>query len=251
VAISVPSAAAYLAAGLAAGVFNAIAGGGTLVCFPTLLAFGVPAVTANVTSAVGIVPSYFGSVHGFRAELSDQLPRIRRLLPTALVGSAVGAFLLLSAPAASFRQVAPWLVGAATLLFALQPRIVKRLSSLHDEHPTRQLLAQAGTFAVAVYGGYFGAGMSIMLLTVLSISLTDSLIRINGLRAVVCVFISIVSATIFIFHGHVLWPAALCLAAGTLPGGWLGAHIARFLSPAWLRLAVVVFGTATTIGLLV
>ncbi len=244
-----PRAAAYFACGILAGIFNAIAGGGTLITFPTLLAFGVPAITANVTSSVGIVPSYLGGVHGFRDELTNQLGRIRRLLPVALAGGATGAILLLTTPAASFRLVAPWLVAFATVLFAVQPFVVKRLSSLHDEHPTRKVLVQVGTFAVAIYGGYFGAGMGIMLLAVLGIGLTESLVRINGLRAVLSILICTLSATIFIIHGHVFWAAALCIGLGTLFGGTVGARIARFLPSMWLRVVVVVFGTATTIGL--
>jgi uncharacterized membrane protein YfcA len=199
---------------------------------------------------VGIVPSYLGGIHGFRSELTGQQPRIRRLLPVALVGSCTGAILLLTTPEASFRQIAPWLVGLATILFALQPLIVRSLSSLHDQHPTRRILIQVGTFAVAIYGGYFGAGMGIMLLAVLSIGITEKLVRLNALRSALSIIICLISATIFAIHGHVVWPAALAIAFGTLLGGAIGARIARFLPAPWLRLIVVGFGTATTVGLL-
>ena len=110
-----PKALAFLAAGIAAGIFNAIAGGGTLITFPVLLAFGVPALSANITSSVGIVPSYVGGIHGFRSELKNQGRRIRRLIPAALLGSLCGALLLLTTPATQFRSVAPWLVAFATV----------------------------------------------------------------------------------------------------------------------------------------
>src|ERR1035438_4558710 len=173
--------------GVAAGIFNGVAGGGTLLTFPALLALGVPALNANITSAVGIVPSYVGGVAGFRAELGGQWSKIRSLLPVTLLGGSAGAILLLTTPAASFRSVVPWLVGLATVLFAVQPLIVAALSSLHENHPTRRILLQAGTLLIALYGGYFGAGMGVMMLAVFGIALTDALVRINGMRTVLSI----------------------------------------------------------------
>lgn len=240
----------FLAAGIAAGIFNAIAGGGTLLAFPALLVAGVPALNANITAAVGIVPSYLGSIHGFRSEIVEQRLRVRRLLPTALAGGLCGALLLLVLPSTSFRLVVPWIVLAATALFAFQPWIIARLDHLAHDHPTRRILIQAGTFVVGIYGGYFGAGASILILAVLSIGYADSLLSLTGLRSVLAVGISLMSATVFILHGHVVWAGALCLAIGTLVGGVLGARLIRLLSPTLLRTIVVVVGISTTIALL-
>ena len=246
-----PKALAFLAAGIAAGIFNAIAGGGTLITFPVLLAFGVPALSANITSSVGNVPSYVGGIHGFRSELKNQGRRIRRLIPAALLGSLCGALLLLTTPATQFRSVAPWLVAFATVLFGVQPLFIKFVSSLHDDHPTRKAFVQIGTFTVAIYGGYFGAGLGIMLLAILGLGLTETLIRINGLRAVLSIVICSLSATVFILHGSVFWLIALCLAIGTLIGGGAGAQLAKILPTLWLRIVVIAVGTVTTIGLFV
>jgi len=237
--------------GMAAGVFNGIAGGGTLLTFPALLALGVPALNANITSAVGIVPSYLGGVAGFRSELAGQWPKVRSLLPTTLCGGTAGAILLLTTSPESFRSIVPWLVGFATVLFAVQPVLVRALSSLHETHPTRRMLLQVGTAAIAVYGGYFGAGMGVMMLAVFGITMTESLLRINGLRTVLSIVLSALVALIFITSGNVLWAAAGCLAVGTLFGGWAGASVARWLPPPALRAVVVVVGTATTVSLVI
>jgi len=247
--MTIPKAIALIAAGIVAGVFNAIAGGGTLITFPTLLAIGVPSLTANITSSVGIVPTYFGSVIGSREEVLTQLPRVKQLLIVTFLGGALGSVLLLTTPAASFRAIVPWLVAFATVLFIAQPYLILRLAHLHDSHPTRKVLLQLGTFIVSIYGGYFGAGVGIMLLALLGLGLSDSLSRINSLRTVLSIILTLLSATIFAIHGHVLWSAALCVAVGSLAGGLGGARIAQFLSPVWLRRTVIIIGTATTISL--
>ncbi len=238
-----------LAVGVAAGIFNGVAGGGTLLAFPTLLALGVPALTANLTSAVGVVPSYVGGVAGFRSEIKDLRHQIRRLLPAIILGGAAGSLLLLTTPATSFRSIVPWLVGLATVLFAAQPLVAKAMRSIGHDHPTRRLLLQIGTAATAVYGGYFGAGMGVMLLAVFGIALVDSLAHLSGLRSITSVIVNGLAALIFVFSGHVLWLPALCLALGTLAGGWAGATWARTLPVPVLRIIVVAVGTATTIVL--
>jgi len=250
VALSAPKAVFLLAVGIAAGIFNGVAGGGTLLTFPALLAVGLPALTANITSAVGIVPSYVGSISGFRRELEGQWPRVRSLVPALVVGGASGAILLLTTPAASFRSVVPWLVLGATALFALQPLVARSLDHLGPDHPSRALLLQAGTLLIAVYGGYFGAAMGVMMLAVFGIALTEPLLRVNGLRAVCSVVLCALVAAIFLIHGQVAWLPAALIAAGTLVGGWAGATVARSLPSAVLRAIVVVVGTATALVLL-
>ena len=237
--------------GVAAGVFNGVAGGGTLLVFPALLAVGLPAISANISATVGIVPSYLGGIAGFRSELGGQWPRIRSLLAPVLVGGALGSILLLTTPASSFRAIVPWLVALATVLFALQPLLVRRLSHLHAEHRARRVLLLGGSFAIAVYGGYFGAAMGVMLLALFGVALLEPLGRINGIRSVLSVLVSALSAAIFILHGHVAWAAAASVALGTALGGWGGARLALRLRPAVFRSVVVVVGAATAIALFV
>jgi uncharacterized membrane protein YfcA len=239
-----------MAVGVAAGVFNGVAGGGTLLTFPALLAVGLPALSANITSTVGVVPSYLGSALGFRSELAEQRSRIRRLLPAVLLGAAGGALLLLSTPAGSFRSIVPWLVGGATLLFAVQPLLVRWLSGLHEDHPSRKVMLQLGSFIVAVYGGYFGAAMGVMMLALYGLALTEQLTRVNALRSMLSIVVSSLAALVFIVHGQVDWAAAGAIALGTALGGWAGATVARRLAPAVVRGVVVAIGTATTIVLL-
>ena len=250
IALSAPRAVFLALVGIAAGIFNGVAGGGTLLTFPALLAVGVPALTANITSAVGIVPSYLGSITGFRRELIGQWPRVRSLLVALLLGGGLGASLLLTTPATSFRSIVPWLVLGATLLFALQPLVVKLLQDLRADHPSRRILLQVGTFLIAVYGGYFGAAMGVMMLAVFGIALTESLVRVNSLRAVCSVIVCLLVAVIFLLHGQVAWLPAALIAGGTLIGGWIGATVARRLPPIALRIIVVVIGTATALSLL-
>lgn len=238
-------------AGAVAGVFNGVAGGGTLIAFPTLLALGYPALTANVTNTVGIWPGYLGGVAGFRVEIGDQRSRARQLAPAAGAGAVVGAVLLLTTPSAEFARLAPWLVLFAAALFAVQPLLLRQLGPSGHGHPTRRLLLFAGTFLTAVYGGYFGAAMGIMLLAVLGLALPDTLIRTSGLRAVLSVLVNGVAAVVFVVHAHLVWGAVAMLALGSVVGGWGGARLARRLPASALRVVVVLIGVATTVKLAV
>ena len=239
-----------VAVGIVAGIFNGVAGGGTLLTFPALLALGLPALNANITSTVGVVPSYLGSALGFRSELSAQRSRIRSLLPAIVLGATAGALVLLNTPAGSFRSIVPWLVAAATLLFAVQPLLLRWLSGLHDDHPSRRFMLQLGSLLVAAYGGYFGAAMGVMMLALYGLALAEQLTRVNALRSILSIVVSGIAALVFIIHGRVDWAAAAAIALGTLAGGWAGASVARRLPPALVRGVVVVIGASTTLVLL-
>jgi uncharacterized protein len=236
-------------AGLGAGVFNGVAGGGTMISFPSLLALGYPALTANVTSTVGIWPGYAGGVAGFLPEIRSQRERIRSLVPAAVVGAVGGAILLLTTSQALFARLAPWLVLAATALFAFQPLLRTLLSDADHEHPRRRLLV-VGTFLASVYGGYFGAAMGVLLLAVVGLALPDNLARASGLRAALSILVNAVAALVFVARAHLAWDAVGLLAAGSLAGGWLGATVARRLPAAALRTVVVLIGAATAAKLL-
>ena len=244
-------AAIVIVAGMGAGVANGIAGGGSFITFPVLLALGVPALTANVSSSVGVLPSYVGGIAGFRAELTGTRPLVVSLVPACVVGSLVGTALLLGGTPAEFRTVVPWLIGGATIAFALQPLVLRAVAGVPHDHPTRRALLQAGTFAIAVYGGYFGAGLGIMLLAVMGLALTDDLATLSGLRNVLSILINAVAAVVFVIRGLLAWDVVAYLWIGTGLGGVIGTVAIRRLRPVWLRVVIIAIGVATTIRLVV
>lgn len=237
------------AAGLAGGIVNGVAGGGSLLTFPTLLALGYPPLTANMTSTVGIWPGYLGSVAGFRREITNQTATVQRLLKPAVTGAVVGAVLLLTTPARTFEYLAPWLVLLASMLFALQPLLVRSVST-QKNHKCEGCVLPAGVFLASVYGGYFGAGLGIILLAVLGLTMSDTLARSSGLRSVLSVLVNGMAAAIFVIHDAMAWSAVLVVASAALVGGWVGARIARRLPAAVLRMAVILVGV-TTFALLI
>jgi uncharacterized membrane protein YfcA len=237
--------------GVLAGVFNGVAGGGQLLIFPALLAMGIPAFNANVTSTVGILPSYASGIFGFRRHLSGQRAQLRTLVPWTCVGAVAGSILLLVTPASSFRSLVPWLVLLATSLFAVQPLVVRMISHVAPDHASRRAVLLGGTFVVALYGGYFGAAMGVMMLALYGLLLVETLATISGIRLVLSILIGTLSATIFIIDGRVVWLAAGALALGSLVGGLLGARVALWLPATALRVVIVVVGLGTGVALLV
>ncbi|MBD7958106.1 sulfite exporter TauE/SafE family protein [Microbacterium sp. Sa4CUA7] len=244
-------------AGTAAGAINAIAGGGSLVTFPALLALGYPPVIANVTNTVAALPGYVGGAWGYRRELSGQRRRIIVLSVITVVGALVGSTLLLLGDEGTFTAVVPWLVLASTLLLAAQPYlsalVARRTERGAASTPRTERLrwAGAGQLGVAVYGGYFNAGLGIMMLGVLGVALRESLQRLNALKSVLSVVASAVSLVFFAIFADVSWPAAGIMAVSGLLGGWLGAAIGRRLPVPLLRWSVVIFGLAVFVALLV
>jgi hypothetical protein len=239
-----------VAAGLGAGVMNGIAGGGTLLTFPVLLGAGYPALTANVVSTVGNWSGYVGGIAGFRSEMRGQRQHLVELTPVTVVGAVIGAVLLLTTPVKDFSRIAPWLVLLASALFAVQPLLARSLGS-HEQATTRRALLFAGIFLTAVYAGYFGAGMGVLLLAVLGVTLPDTLKRTSGLRMALSVLANGIAALVFVIHGALEWDVVGLLAIGNLIGGWCGAWLAKRLPSIWLRVLVVMIGLATGIKLLV
>lgn len=243
------------AAGLLAGTVNAVAGGGTLVSFPALLATGLPAVTANITSSVGLLSGYLGGSVGYRAELADQRDRVRALAPAAAVGGVAGAVLLLMTPADAFRAVVPYLVLLSCALLALQPRLARAMSARR----TLQDAAAQGTspgvrigvLVAATYGSYFGAGLGVLLLAVLGILLEDHIQRLNAVKGLLSLGVNLVGVSVFVLSGHVAWSAAAVLAVTAYGGGLLGVRIARVLPASVLRTVVVVLGVVVAVVLLI
>lgn len=244
--------AAIALAGGAAGFINTVAGSGTLVTFPTLLAFGVPPVTANVSNNVGLVPGTVSGIIGWRRELEGQRGRVVRLGSAALVGGSAGAVLLLVLPEAAFGAIVPVLVGLGVLLVALQPVISRRVATVADGAlPADSWWLWPGVGAVSVYGGYFGAAQGILQMAVLGYGTHDSLHRNNALKNVLAGVVNGVAAVIFIVVADVDWTIVALIAAGSVLGAQAGARWGRQLSSALLRAFIVVVGlTALTVFLL-
>ncbi len=237
-------------AGLAAvggGFVNAIAGGGTLITFPTLTAVGVTPVIANVTHTVALCPGYVGGTYAQRRDLDGQQKRMWMLLPTGILGGLTGALLLLSTSDAVFRKLIPWLILLAVVLLAFQDQLrnagMGRVTENNRAHPNAAW-AIPPIFFAAVYGGYFGAGLGVMMLAVLGFVLDDSLTRLNALKQSLSFVINVAAAAFFLFSGKVLWTAAAIMAAGALAGGVLGGRVASRIKPIILRWIVVFVGLA-------
>ncbi len=228
-----------VAAGLISGFINAVAGGGSLVLFPALLACGLPPLEANVTNSMVNWPGYVGGVLGFRRELADQGSRLRRLTVITLIGSSLGCALLLRMPPSAFDLIVPMLVFFSSLMLALQSRLKKWAGAGQGE---RWGLLGVGVFGAAVYGGYFGGALGVILLGTLAIGLTDSLRRLNALKSALALVNGTVSLIAFALFGPVFWPAALVGAPATLLGGYLGARMASRIHDGALRWAIVVYG---------
>ena len=248
--MSAADAALIAAAGFGAGIVNGLAGGGSLVSFPALLAIGVPSLAANVTSAVGIWPGYLGGVAAFRSQLRDQRDRLRLLGPAALGGAVVGGVALLLTSERAFESVAPFLVLGACALFAAQPLIAGRVQSVRSVGHGITPPVHAAVFLAGVYGAYFGAGLGVILLAVLGLALSDPLGRINGLRSALALGINSIALVVFAVAAPVRWGEAGLLAVTSFAGGYLGARTSLRISPALLRAVVIALGLAAGLGLL-
>ena len=246
-----PETAALLAgAGLLAGGVNALAGGGSLISFPALLAAGYPPVTANVTNTVALFPGYAGSVAGGRAELVGQRARIRSLAAVSVVGAVLGSVLLLTTPSEVFRAVVPFLILLACGLLVLQPRLAARVQQV-DRPAHGGLLLQGGVLLAAVYGAYFGAGLGVLLLGLLGVFLVERLAVVNALKNVVSVVVNALAVVAFGIFGPVAWEAVLVVALASLTGGYLGGRLAGRVPNRLLRGAVVAYGVVVSVVLLV
>ena len=235
-----------------AGMMNALAGGGTILTFPALLLLGESAITANATSTVALLPGAAASMAGYRREVREHRQWLTALLLPSVVGGAIGSFLLLRTPELAFERLAPLLVLFATLLFLVQGAIRRWTSAHHPAAPSRgrYLAVSAVQLGVAVYGGYFGAGIGILMLAALGFLGLSDIHAMNGLKNFFGMCINAVAAAYFIFRGAVDWPAALIMAGAAIAGGYGGARFARRIGRDRARKAVVVIGFAITALLL-
>jgi uncharacterized membrane protein YfcA len=241
-------------AAFVAGAINAVAGGGSLISFPALLAAGYPSKTANVTNTIALWPGYVGGSLGYREELKGQGRRLLQLSVPNVAGALVGAVILLATPESAFDVVVPFLILFACAVMAFQDQI-----GAYTEHH-RTGFAKTGEmpwpvivsmFMLGLYGAYFGAGVGIMTLAVFSVFLADNLQRLNALKGMSSLIINLVAVGWFALFGPVEWVPVAVMGAGALAGGYLGVGVARRLGKKWLRITVITYGVAVAAILLV
>jgi uncharacterized membrane protein YfcA len=249
--LGAPEAVAVFAAGIAAGGINAVVGSGSLITFPTLLAFGVPAVTANVSNNVGLVPGNVSGAYGYRKELAGQWKRLLRLASASAIGAVAGALLLLKLPAGTFKVIVPVLILIACVLVIVQPRLNGWLAERRGE-PSEHggPVLWAGVCGSGIYGGYFGAAQGVLMIGLLGIFLDEPLQRINGLKNVLTFVVNGTAAIVFISVTHVDWVLAGLIAVGSTIGGYFGARYGRRLPPMALRVLIVVIGVIAAVKLI-
>lgn len=241
--------AVIVIAGFLAGVINSIAGGGSLISFPALLWLGRDPIIANATNTIAMWPGSLAGMVGFRRELSTVPRWLLLLILPALAGGVTGAMLLLRTPESVFERLVPLLILAATLLLAGQEFISRHI------RPHRTVgwvvFVFVFQFLVSVYGGYFGAGMGILMLAALGLIGMTDLHQMNGLKNLLAICINGIAAIYFAISGAVNWRDGLFMAAGAIAGGWFGAHMARRLGRVFVRRAVVAIGLVMTVALFV
>jgi len=241
---TVPEIALAAAAAFAAGIVNALAGGGTLITFPTLTALGVPALTANTTNTIALVPGYFGGSIAQRGDLSGQRRRFMLLTATGALGGLAGGLLLLWSGERLFRQLTPWLLLFASLLLAAQGWIRRRVLERRRNGAPRKSEAWVAVpvFLAAIYGGYFGGALGVVVLAVLAVMLDDPLPKLNAMKQSISFAVNVTAALLFVFKAPVDWPIAGAMAVAAFLGGTAGGRLASRVKPEVLRAVVVVAG---------
>ncbi|MEJ5915470.1 sulfite exporter TauE/SafE family protein [Pseudokineococcus sp. 1T1Z-3] len=236
-------------AGVGAGLVGSVVGLASLVSYPALLAVGLSPVTANVTNTVALVASGIGSAASSRPELTGQRARLVRLTPWFALGGLAGAVLLVTTPGEVFERVVPFLVGGASVLMLLQPRLRRLMRRPVTPDASESWLARVGLLLVAVYGGYFGAAAGVIIPVLLGFVLDATVQRLVALKNILLMVSNVVAAGLFLALGVVDLVAALPLAAGILLGGWLGPIVARRLPQTLLRAVIGVAGLALAVRL--
>ena len=243
---------AVVAAAAGAGMVNTVAGSGTLLTFPVLLAVGIPARVANVSNTIGLVAGGFSGAFGYRRELQGQRRCLLQLGGASVLGGLTGGLLLLVLPAATFRAIVPALIALACVLVIAQPRLNRRLARVPTGARTpRHRLLLAGLYGVGIYGGYFGAAQGVLLMSVLGLGLPQDIQRINGTKNALAAAVNTVAALLFIAAADVAWHAVFLIAAGSALGGFLGARYGRLLQFGALRAVIVSVGVLAMAKLLV
>jgi uncharacterized protein len=249
--VSSVAALAIFAAAVAAGAINAVVGSGSLITFPTLLAFGFAPVVANVSNNIGVIPGNISACYGYRKELSGQRQRLIPLGVASLTGALTGAVALLALPAGVFKLVVPVLIIGGCVLVLVQPKLSAWVANRKTEDGDRSgLILFTGVFLTGVYGGYFGAAQGVILVGLLGVFWTDGLQRINAGKNVLVTIVNGAAAVVFIIFAHVAWIAVALIAAGSALGGLVGAKVGRRLPPLALRIVIVVIGIISAVKLI-
>jgi uncharacterized protein len=232
-----------------AGALNAVAGGGSFLTLPALAMVGVPLVSANATGTAALLPGYLAGAWALRRQLSGPMsPSLLRLGGLSMLGGAAGAALLLSTSNRAFARIVPWLLLAATLLFAIGPRLVRDRSA--SPKPRGAWVADLGIVAVAVYGSYFNGGLGILLLTMLGALGHTDMGRMNGIKSFVSAILTLIAVVLYAASGAIVWSYALWMALGATFGGYVGGRVALRLRPAMVRCFVVLTGLTMTTAFL-
>lgn len=248
--MSALEALAIVGVGLVAGTINTIVGSGSLITFPTLLAFGFSPIVANVSNTVGLAPGSLSGAIAYRRELEGQRPRLLVLGTASISGGITGAVLLLALPGSVFRHVVPVLILIACLLLALQPRLSRRLADREKAPLNGGAPLFLAVFATGIYGGYFGAAQGVILLSLLGIFLDDQLQRLNASKNVLALCANGSSAVLFICVTHIAWEAAGLIAAGSIVGGQVGGVLGRRVPAPLLRVLIIIVGVTAAVVLL-
>jgi uncharacterized membrane protein YfcA len=241
---------AILAAGVAAGGINAIAGSGTLFTFPVLLALGYPPITATISNSVGLAPGTLSGTIAYRRELAGQKERLIRFGTMSFLGAVTGAMLLIYLPPGVFESVVPFMIGGACLLIILQPRITRWARSRKPASKNGGVWMPVGAYGAGTYGGYFAAAQGIILISLLGATLDDDLQRLNALKNALATIANSTAAVFYIVLASPAWPVVALLAVGTIVGGYLGANFGRKLSPGALRAVLVIVGLTAAVQLI-
>jgi len=252
--VSIWEAAAIAVAGCGAGVINTVVGSGTLITFPTLLAFGVPPVTANVSNTIGLVPGSLAGAWGYRDHLVGQRSRVLRLLTASLLGGVAGAVLLLVLPEDAFAAIVPVLIALGVLLVVVQPPFSAWLTARAEARGIERADGHQAWWVwplvllTGIYGGYFGAAQGVLLMGVLGIGVAQSLQHSNAVKNVLAAGVNAVAGAIFVVVADVDWGVAALIAAGAIVGGLLGARVGKALPAPVLRGVIVLVGVIALIS---
>jgi uncharacterized membrane protein YfcA len=238
-------------AALLAGFINALAGGGTLISFPALTAIGIPAVAANVTNTIALVPGYLGATIAQIKDLRSQKQRLWFYLPAGAIGGIIGGYLLLNTGEETFRNLVPFLILLASFLLAISDKmrewLVRRMGKGTAAAATMTVWGILPIGLASVYGGYFGAGLSVIILAVLGLVLSDTLNQLNALKQIIAFMVNVAAAFFFVFSENVVWPLVFLMAICSLAGGAIGGRFASRVKPATLRWLVVVIGVSVAV----
>lgn len=234
----------FFAAAAIAGAMNAVAGGGSFLLFPTLMFGGLPAVGANVMCSIAMWPGSLASSYAYWKEIKTPIHTLRNLLVFAVAGGGIGAWVLLHFPESTFERLVPWLLLSATVVFAFGRHAVAYLRM--ENASVNKWVIYMGMLVIAIYGGYFGAGMGILMLAMLQLSGHQNMHEMNGLKTVLGSGINAMAVLIFLMRGEVLWHWALVLVAGGIAGGYVGTRLALRVQPEKVRRLVIVIACAMT-----